>query len=164
MLAGLGVPDVDPDPVAGFDPVEVPAEGAADDPAVLGFRGTVAVQAGDPAAAVQYLTRAVEKAPSDLEILYNLAAALDQAGRPEEAKKYRDRRAAAEKDLNDLSAITRAIAKDPRNADLRYQAGVILLRNGHPDGGVRWLQSALAENPAHEPSRKALAEAKRGPR
>jgi len=34
---------------------------------------------------------------------------------------------------------------------------MILLRNGHTEGGVRWIQSALAENPAHEPSRKALA-------
>jgi len=34
---------------------------------------------------------------------------------------------------------------------------MILLRNGHTEGGLRWIQSALAENPQHEPSRKLLA-------
>jgi tetratricopeptide (TPR) repeat protein len=128
-----------------------------EDPDVLVVRGIVALQADRPAEAVPYLKRALEQAPSDLDALYTLALALKALGKPDESRIYRDRHEAASKDLSELTATTKAIAKDPRNPDLRYKAGMILLRNGHTEGGVRWIESALAENPAHEPSRKALA-------
>lgn len=133
------------------------------DPDVLGVRGMVALQSGRPAEAVDDLKRVLDRAPSDLDALHNLASALTALGRTDEAKAYLDRFEAAKKDLAELTATTKAIARDPRNADLRYKAGMILLRNGHTEGGVRWLQSALAENPAHLPSRKALAEVRPSP-
>jgi tetratricopeptide (TPR) repeat protein len=130
---------------------------------ILGVRGMVALQCEKPAEAVQYLKQALDRVPSELEFLNNLAIALGQCGRTEEAKTYLDRYEAAKKDLAEMIATTKAVAKDPRNPDLRYKAGMLLLRNGHTEGGLRWIQSALAENPAHEPSRKALAEVRPGP-
>ncbi len=128
-----------------------------DDPDVLGVRGRVALQAEKPTEAVVYLQRALERAPSDLEILNNLAVALNALGQTSAAKTYLERYETAKKDLAELAETTKAVAKDPRNPDLRYKAGMILLRNGHTEGGLRWIQSALAENPQHEPSRKLLA-------
>jgi predicted Zn-dependent protease len=128
-----------------------------DDPDVLVARGMIALESERPAEAEHYLKRAVNRAPSDLEALYNLAVALKALGKADEAKTYLDRHQAAKKDLAELTETTKAVAKDPRNPDLRYRAGMILLRNGHTEGGLRWIQSALAENPAHEPSRKVLA-------
>jgi tetratricopeptide (TPR) repeat protein len=127
-----------------------------EDPDVLGMRGRVALQFNRPAEAVHYLKRALDRAPSDLETLHSLAVAMNLLGQSAEAKAYMDRHEAAKKDLDELTEVTKAVAKDPRNPDLRYKAGMILLRNGHTEGGVRWIQSALAENPTHEPSRKAL--------
>ena len=132
-----------------------------EDPDVLAVRGTVALQSERPAEAVQYLKRVLDHAPSDLETLYSLAVAMNVLGQSDEAKAYLDRHEAAKKDLDELTETTKAVAKDPRNPDLRYKAGMILLRNGHTEGGVRWIQSALAENPTHEPSRKALATLRR---
>jgi tetratricopeptide (TPR) repeat protein len=135
----------------------------SDDPEVLAVRGRVALQANRPSEAVRYLKRALERAPSETEVLNNLAIALNALGQKEEAKTYLDRFEAARKDLDELTRTTKAVAKDPRNPDLRYRAGMLLLRNGHTEGGVRWIQSALAENPAHEPSRKALAAVRSSP-
>jgi tetratricopeptide (TPR) repeat protein len=131
------------------------------DVAVLNVRGMVALQSGQPADAVRFFRRAEERSPADLDALNGLAQATNLLGRADEAKRYRERYEAGERDLKELTEITRAVAHDPRNPDLRFKAGELLLRNGFTDGGVRWLQSALAENPAHEPSRKALAAARR---
>jgi predicted Zn-dependent protease len=128
-----------------------------DDPSALGVRGMVALQSDRPSEAVEFLKRALERSPSELEVLNTLAVAMNALGKSDEAKKYRDRYETAKKDLAELTLTTKAVAEDPRNADLRYKAGMILMRNGHTEGGLRWIQSALAENPAHEPSRKALA-------
>jgi thioredoxin-like negative regulator of GroEL len=149
-----------PTAVSGLD--ELIAEGG-EDPAALGLRGKIALQADDPKRAAELFKRALSHAPFEGEILGELAQAMTQLGKEDEAKRYRERQEAADKDLKELEETRKAVAKDPRNADLRYKAGVILLRNGLTEGGVRWLQSALAEDPSHEPSRKALAEARREP-
>lgn len=135
-----------------------------DDPAVLAVRGMVALQAGRADEAVRFSQRVLARIPSDLDALNTLAQAMTQLGRTDEAKQYRDRLAAAQKDLDELGEVTRAVARAPRDPEPRYRAGVILLRNGMRDGGVRWLESALAEDPGYEPARKALAEARRGSR
>jgi predicted Zn-dependent protease len=130
------------------------------DPEALGVRGRVALQSNQLPEAVHYLKQALEQAPFDLEALNNMAAAWNALGQPNDAKIYLDRFEAAKRDLAELQETTKAVAKEPRNPNLRYKAGTILLRNGQIEGGIRWLESALAENPAHEPSRKALAKAR----
>ena len=50
------------------------------------------------------------------------------------------------------------IAKEPRNADLRYQIGAILLKYESPEAGAGWLRSALEFDPNHQLSHRALAE------
>jgi tetratricopeptide (TPR) repeat protein len=130
------------------------------DPEALGVRGWVALQSNHLTEAVQCLKQALEQTPFDLEALNNMAAAWNALGQPNDAKIYLDRFEAAKRDLAELQETTKAVAKEPRNPNLRYKAGTILLRNGQTEGGIRWLESALAENPAHEPSRKALAKAR----
>jgi Flp pilus assembly protein TadD len=134
------------------------------DPDLLGLRGALALQADRPAEAVSFLERAVKSAPFEAELLYNMALALERLGRSEESKSYRDRHAAAIKDFDELCQVARDVGADPRNAELRYKAGVILHRNGHPQIAAQWFRSALEENPNHEPSRKALSEVRSGPR
>jgi tetratricopeptide (TPR) repeat protein len=132
----------------------------SDDSEALGMRGKVALQSNRPADAVNYLKKALDRSRSDLDTLSNLALALITLGKPNEARMYQDRHEAAVKDQAEFTETTRAVAKDPRNPDLRYKAGMILMRNGYKEGGLQWLESALAENPAHEPSREALAAAR----
>lgn len=127
-----------------------------DRPAYLAERGYVDLHAGRPAAARDWLRRAAEADPSDTNLLHNYALCLEQCGRPEEAKVWRERHARAEADLMELKEVTKRVAGEPRNPDLRHRAGELMLRNGHEWEGVRWLRSALAVDPRHAPSRKAL--------
>lgn len=134
-----------------------------DDPKPLAERGYCDLTLGRPAEAAGRLARAAARAPAELDLLYNLALALEQSGRPAEAAAVRERRARAEADLLELKEVTKKVAADPRNPGLRHQAGVLMLRNGQAVEGVRWLESALAVDPTHAPSRQALAEHRQQP-
>jgi tetratricopeptide (TPR) repeat protein len=128
------------------------------DPRALAERGYCDLALDHPADAVGRLTKAAELAPFETDLLHNLSVALELTGKPAEAAAVRDRRARAEADLLELKEVTKKIAADPHNPDLRYQAGTLMLRNGQPVEGVRWLESALAENPNHAPTKQALAD------
>ena len=54
-----------------------------------------------------------------------------------------------EKDLERLAKVTLKLGSEPHNADLRCQAGQIMLHNGQETEGLRWLASALQEDPGH---------------
>ena len=127
-------------------------------PLALAERGFVAMQAGRPADALPSLKAAAELIPGDPDVSYNLAVCLAQTGDEAGAKAWRERHEKSAADLREMTEVTKAVAKDPRNADLRFKAGTLMIRNGHEAEGVRWLQSALAVDPAHKPSRDALAE------
>jgi tetratricopeptide (TPR) repeat protein len=129
-----------------------------DRPAYLAERGYVDLHAGQPAAARDWLRRAVEADPSNTDLLYNYALCLERCGQPDEAKRWRERHARAEADLLELKEVTKRVAGEPGNPDLRHRAGELMLRNGHDWEGVRWVRSALAVDPNHVPSRKTLDE------
>jgi thioredoxin-like negative regulator of GroEL len=97
-------------------------------------------------------------------VLYGLAVACEQSGDPAAAAAARTRLAAVEADRREIGELLKKLEADPQNPDLRHRAGVLCLRAGQATAGGQWLQSALAINPAHEPSRKALAEAQRAKR
>lgn len=129
-----------------------------DRPAFLAERGQLELHAGREAAARDWLRRAAEADPSSPDVVYNYALCLEQCGQPVEAKEWRARHARVEADLAELKEVTKRIAAEPRNAALRHRAGELLLRNGKDWEGVRWVRSALAIDPRHGPSRKALDE------
>lgn len=129
-----------------------------DRPEYLAEMGTAELAAGRPQAARDWLRRAAKADPTMLGLAYNYSLCLEQCGQPDEAKQWRERSARSEADLNELKDATKRIAADPRNADLRFRAGELMMRNGYDAEGLRWLRSALAENPNHAPSRKALDE------
>jgi tetratricopeptide (TPR) repeat protein len=123
----------------------------------LAQRGKVALAAGQLAAAEKYLRRSLEKAPFERDPAYNLYRTLQAAGRPEEARPYEDRVAAIDADHKRLEKLKAAVLASPHDASLRCEMGKILLRNGQDHEGLRWLHSALKEDPRHGPTREALA-------
>ena len=50
------------------------------------------------------------------------------------------------------------MASRPDDPALHCELGELLLRSGHREEGLRWLHSALRQDPQFEPARKALAE------
>lgn len=127
--------------------------------AVLHERGKLAMQQDQLDQAEGWLRRAVDAAPHDREAAYTLYQCLQRRGKNAEAKETLARLEQIEASLQRLGELTRQIAQTPRDADLRYEAGMIFVRNGQDVEGVRWLESALQENPRHAAAHQALAEA-----
>jgi uncharacterized protein HemY len=50
------------------------------------------------------------------------------------------------------------MTRTPNDPNLHYELGVIYLRNGKPESGLRWLYSALRLDPAHQSSHQALSD------
>jgi tetratricopeptide (TPR) repeat protein len=127
-------------------------------------RGQLALDAGSPAEAEPLLRRAAARLPHDRRVqfaLYRCLVALDR-GPEAEAVNARVRR--IDDDLRRLDQIRQDVLKRPNDPDLRYEGGVIFLRNGERQQGVRWLQLALRLDPGHRAARKALDEAGSPPR
>jgi tetratricopeptide (TPR) repeat protein len=127
-------------------------------PRGLFLRGKAAFQLDEPAAAEPRLREAVGAAPHDAEALYLLIRCLRAQGKDGEADALSKRLDGLRDDLHRLNELTRATARDPDNAGLRHEAGVLALRIGGPGEGLRWLQSALRAKGDHRPTHAVLAE------
>jgi Flp pilus assembly protein TadD len=103
--------------------------------------GAIAFRRGDLSKATWYLSRAVMRAPTRPKGHYNYALLLS-------AKKERDKALDELKIAGDL---------DPQDADIRYLAGVILLRQGRLDEAKAMFEEALKRRPEHADAKHNLA-------
>jgi tetratricopeptide (TPR) repeat protein len=131
--------------------------GTADSKAYY-HRGRLESNRGRPAAALPFLRRAAELDPGDVETLHALFLCARQAGTPDEARRAEERWKQAAADLQRVADLARAIAAAPADPDLRREMGELFLRNGRETEGLRWLGSALREQPDHAPTHETLAE------
>jgi tetratricopeptide (TPR) repeat protein len=102
--------------------------------------GRVYLNQGDLEQARVWLTRAVEVNPDHWRAQFNLAVALHQARRDDEA----------------LAAYERAAAMNPEDADTHANIGWILLKTGRDAEGIRALQTAVRLDPDLERERQYL--------
>src|SRR5262249_6071479 len=124
----------------------------------LFLRGKAALDRRDAAGAVSWLTRAVEAAPDDPAALHLPTLALRADGRHEEADRLTPRLEALRRDVARLNELVREAARAPEDARPRHEAGVLALRIGRTDEGVRWLRAALRARGDHRATHAALAE------
>ena len=103
--------------------------------------GAIAFRRGDLSKAFWYLSRAVVKSPLRPKAHYNYALVLS-------AKKERDRA---------LDELKIAGELDPQDAEVRYLAGVILLRLGRLDEAKREFEEAVKRKPEHPDAKHNLA-------
>jgi predicted Zn-dependent protease len=108
--------------------------------------------------AERLLRRAVQLAPSDHEVHYQLGLCLERLGRTDEARHHMERFKQIEADLTRLDKLLQAIVKNPRDPAPRREAGRICLRNGQTAEGLRWLQGALDIAPGDKGTHDALAD------
>src|SRR5262249_30226848 len=120
-------------------------------------RGKVALAQRRPARAREFLWKAAEVTPYDRDTAYTFAQCLDQLDEEDEARKWLGRVDQIDADQKRLTQLTRRMLDEPRNPALRSEAGEIFLRNGQEHQGLRWLYSALQEDPRHRPAHRALA-------
>jgi Tfp pilus assembly protein PilF len=128
------------------------------DVGALGERGRIYLEMRQPAEAEQWLRKAAELAPYDRDLNYALYLCLQQCGKSRDAEVYRAKLQEIENQLSRLREVTRRIGERPHDPALRHEAGTIFLRSGQAKEGLRWLYSALQEEPQHRPTHRALAD------
>jgi tetratricopeptide (TPR) repeat protein len=124
----------------------------------LAERGRVALDEGDAERAAGWLRQAVALALSDRTALYNLYNCLLACGADVEARDCRERLARLDADLSRLGQLTKVVLRTPHDPAPRCEAGLLFLRNGEEEEGVRWLNMALHEAPGYRPAHRALAD------
>src|SRR5437899_3870696 len=96
--------------------------------------------------------------PYEWDTLNNHYQCILHHGQRDESQQYLERFEKIGADRQLLAELTRKITASPKEPAPRNEAGLICLRNGQEQEGVRWLLSALVEDPAHRPTHQALAE------
>jgi tetratricopeptide (TPR) repeat protein len=121
-------------------------------------RAKLALRGKGSTEAEALLRQALEREPSSYDARFLLHQCLARQGKKAEAQECKARLDELEKDLKRIDEIlAHDMQRSPHNAALHYEAGMIALRTGAIAEGVRWLHSALREDPGHGPSHQALA-------
>ena len=119
-------------------------------------RGELELDEGRPAAAEPFLRKAAARLPFDRRVQYAMYRCLVRLDTPEAAT-FDARVKRLDADLARLSTIQNEVMSRPNDAALRCEGGLLFLRNGERQEGLRWLQLALRLDPTCEPARAALA-------
>ena len=120
--------------------------------------GRAALADGRVEDAERLLRRAVELAPGDHEVHYQLGLCLERVGKAEEARTHFERFKLIEADLVRLDSLLKEVVNHPADPGPRREAGQICLRNGQSAEGLRWLQGALEVAPNDKPTHAVLAD------
>jgi Tfp pilus assembly protein PilF len=128
------------------------------DPGALLERAKLALEAGQRDPAERCLRTAFSVAPNDREVVYTLYLCLQQGGKTGEAREYQARLQTIDAQLDRLADLSAAIGRAPHDPAPRCAMGLIFLSTGQATEGLRWLQSALDEDPHYAPAHRALAE------
>lgn len=137
----------------------------------LGERGRLALRAaGRPGVtpveraalleqAEKWLRQACALEPGSYHWHYQLYQCLSDSGKTAEAQSEQKRLEPLQDDMRRIQAIAQNLMqKNPHDPKLHYEAGVISLRAGAREEGLRWLRSALKEDPHYAPAHRALAD------
>jgi tetratricopeptide (TPR) repeat protein len=124
----------------------------------LAERGKLALDADRLSEAEGWLREAVALAPDNREALFNLIHCLARLGKTEEVQTRRPQLRQLETDLARVNVLLVTIARNPNDPAPRQEVGVLCLRHGRDEEGLRWLRGALKVAPWHQPTHAALAD------
>jgi tetratricopeptide (TPR) repeat protein len=132
---------------------------AADHPGrgeVLWERGQMELEDGRPAEAELWLRKALAASPHDRRVAFSLARCLARLGRPDAAE-VQARAEQLDKDLHRLDTVRTRVLVRPTDAAAWCEGGLLFLRNGEREEGLRWLRRAVQLDPGCDAARQALA-------
>jgi Tfp pilus assembly protein PilF len=129
-----------------------------DQVAALCEQGRIALAERRLGDAENWLQRAYKVDPFERDVLDLLAHCYQQLGKKDKAQEYQSAFEKVGKDLDRRIELTKESLLAPHNPNVRYEAGVICLRNGQAEEGLRWLSGALQIDPQHRPTHQALAD------
>jgi tetratricopeptide (TPR) repeat protein len=127
-------------------------------PGALSERGLLALETKDWCRSEKLLREAVAQDPHDLQINYNLYLCLERLGKMEQAREYLTNFNKIKADLKRINDLVHDVMLKPHDPSLRHEVGVMFLRIGFTEEGLRWLGTALKEDPGYRLTHQALAE------
>ena len=133
----------------------------ADNPqhvAALVERGRVAMRLGHTDDAAAFLERATAQAPGDRDAQFVLHLVRFDQWRFDEARQCLERVSRIDADHRRLHELTEKVSAAPKEPGPRCELGVLLLRLGREEQGVRQLVAALESDPRYGPAHAALAD------
>jgi tetratricopeptide (TPR) repeat protein len=121
-------------------------------------RGKLEMDLSNFAEAERWLRKALERSPLDPDARYTLCLCLQaQPNRDEEAREELARWKRERKARDRLARLLRVeLALKPNDANLAQEAGELFLQQGEDQKGLFWLRRALALDPGHAASLRAL--------
>ncbi len=130
---------------------------ASERAAILSELGQIAADEGHSQEAIEKLAEAVRLDPSQAGIRYSLSQAYAQSGNQDRSRELFEQSRQIRAQQDRVGEITRELLKRPNDADLRYEAGKIMMELGLKNEGADWLRAALKIQPGHQLARAALA-------
>jgi tetratricopeptide (TPR) repeat protein len=125
--------------------------------AALTARARLAVQEHDNSAAEAWLRTTLRLEPASYPAQYLLFQCLEQQGKQEQAQAAKQRMDQMKADLARIhDIISVELGRSPRDPDLYYEAGLIMIRAGDHREAVKWLTGALRHDPRHAKAHAAL--------
>jgi tetratricopeptide (TPR) repeat protein len=128
-----------------------------DNAMALEERGRLAMERAELDDAVKYLSRALRIAPQLAQANYSLYQCLGKLGRAQEAAEYGKRFQQMDADNQHFRKVAELLRGNPQSADLRAEAGTLLLRNDQKVQAVGWLRSCLQLDPYHPVAHLGMA-------
>jgi tetratricopeptide (TPR) repeat protein len=115
------------------------------------------VDARNPGAAVKRLKQAELLSPHNHLVHATLANAYRKLGKAELAAAHDRKVKDIETSYNRLTDITKQLIRTPSNVELRFEAGMVLMKQGLKREGADWLETVLVYDRHHRATRIALA-------
>ena len=125
--------------------------------AILSELGQIDADEGRSREAIYHLEEAARLAPSQASIRYALSQAYAQSGDQARSSELFEQSQRIRAQQERVEEITRQLLQTPNDANLRYEAGKIMMDLGLHDEGADWLRTALKIQPGHQLAREALA-------
>ena len=115
-------------------------------------------EAGNFESAMQNYQIAAKRTPENLDVQYGIAMALRGLGKSEEAKSQLEYVSEARAQIAKSEKWRDKLVTNPRDAEARYNVGIIYLKYHSTEVGLFWLRTALACDPMHAPTHRVLYE------
>jgi tetratricopeptide (TPR) repeat protein len=128
-----------------------------DNASALLVRAQAEVAMGRPEKALPDLERSASARPSDLGVLQLLAQVESRLGMEERSRITGEKRRKAAERAGLMDQLTRQMASNPDDPELRWRMGNAALEGGSPLLASQCFQAALALDPAYQPARDSLA-------
>jgi Tfp pilus assembly protein PilF len=121
-------------------------------------RGRAYRDQGNSAEAIRCLRKAFDLQPRSYAIGFDLYTELYGQGQIKEAKVIEKRVEHQKKQEKEVERLLKNLEQDRNSASLKYEIGMVYLRDQVDKMALHWFESALQSDPAHRPTHKALAE------